>query len=328
MAAPHLLRPEGSEPADLHLSRRGLASVFFGGFAVAALSAEAQPIQTDTAGLAVGDVVIPTRNSRMPVYVARPDRRGRAPVVIVVSEVFGVHEYIRDVCRRLAKSGYFAIAPAFFHRAGDPAPLTEFAEIRKLVETAGNEQVMGDIAATLAWVRAQPNADGRRIGITGFCWGGAVTWMAAARFRDFQAGVAWYGRLSRPGPDNYLHAEQRAWPIDVAAQLNAPVLGLYAGKDQGIPLDSVERMRAALRAAGKRGSDIVVYPNAQHGFHADYRAVHDPAAAEDGWRRLLDHFRGNGLPARAADARPERRAARSLSNAERGVAAELVESRT
>jgi carboxymethylenebutenolidase len=302
MPAPHLLRPEGPEPADFALSRRGLASVFFGGFAVAALSAEAAPIATDTAGLVAGEVRIPTRNSQMPAYYARPDRRGRNPVVIVVSEVFGVHEYIRDVCRRLAKSGYLAIAPDFFHRAGDPAPLTDFAEIRKLVATATNEQVMGDIAATLSWVRAQPNADGRAIGITGFCWGGAVTWMAAARFRDFRAGVAWYGRLTRPAPTEFLGAEQRPWPIDVAAQLNAPVLGLYAGKDAGIPLESVERMRAALRVAGKRGSDIVVYPGAQHGFHADYRGVHDAVAAEDGWRRLLDHFRRNGLRARAPEA--------------------------
>jgi carboxymethylenebutenolidase len=278
--------------------------VFFGGFAVAALSAEAAPITTDTAGLVAGEVRIPTRNSQMPAYFARPDRRGRNPVVVVVSEVFGVHEYIRDVCRRLAKSGYFAVAPDFFHRAGDPAPLTDFAEIRKLVATAGNEQVMGDIAAALAWVRAQPGADGRAVGITGFCWGGAVTWMAAARFRDFRAGVAWYGRLTRPAPTEFLGAEQRPWPIDVAAQLNAPVLGLYAGKDAGIPLESVERMRAALRAAGKRGSDIIVYPGAQHGFHADYRGVHDAVAAEDGWRRLLDHFRQNGLRARALEPQP------------------------
>ena len=302
MPAPHLPRPEGVLPEDLHLSRRGLASVFFGGFAVAALSAEAAPITTDTAGLAAGEVRIPTRNSQMPAYYARPDRRGRDPVVLVVSEVFGVHEYIRDVCRRLAKSGYFAVAPDFFHRAGDPAPLTDFAEIRKLVATASNEQVMGDIAATLSWVRAQPGADGRAVGITGFCWGGAVTWMAAARFRDFRAGVAWYGRLTKPAPTEFLGAEPRPWPIDVAAQLNAPVLGLYAGKDQGIPLESVERMRAALRAAGKRGSDIIVYPGAQHGFHADYRGVHDAVAAEDGWRRLLDHFRRNGLRARPPEA--------------------------
>jgi carboxymethylenebutenolidase len=307
MPAPHLLRPEGPEPADFNLSRRGLASVFFGGFAVAALSAEAAAIATDTAGLVAGEVMVPTRNSSMPAYYARPDRRGRNPVVLVVSEVFGVHEYIRDVCRRLAKSGYFAIAPDFFHRAGDPAPLTDFAEIRKLVATATNEQVMGDIAATLSWVGAQPNADRRAMGITGFCWGGAVTWMAAARFRDFRAGVAWYGRLTKPAAAEFLGAEQRPWPIDVAAQLNAPVLGLYAGKDQGIPLESVERMRAALRAAGKRGSDIVVYPGAQHGFHADYRGVHDAVAAEDGWRRLLDHFRRNGLRARALE--PASRAA-------------------
>jgi carboxymethylenebutenolidase len=304
-----LFRPEGSESADFNLSRRGLASLFFGGFAVAAVSADAAPIITDSVGLTAGEALVPTRNSRMPVYYARPDRRGRDPVVIVVSEVFGVHEYIRDLCRRLAKSGYFAVAPDFFHRAGDPAPLTDFAEIRKLVATATNEQVMGDLAATLGWVKAQPNADGRRIGITGFCWGGAVTWMASARFRDFRAGVAWYGRLTAPAAGDFLGGETRPWPIDVAAQLNAPVLGLYAEKDQGIPLESVERMRAALQAAGKRGSAIVVYPGAQHGFHADYRGAHNAQAAEDGWRRLLDHFRRNGLAARPLERAPSRRAA-------------------
>jgi carboxymethylenebutenolidase len=133
--------------------------------------------------------------------------------------------------------------------------------------------------------------------------------MACARFRDFRAGVAWYGRLTAPAPGEFLGGETRPWPIDVAGQLQAPVLGLYAGRDQGIPLESVERMRAALRAAGKRGSDIVVYPGAQHGFHADYRGVHDAVAAEDGWRRMLDHFRSNGLRARAAPSQPERRAA-------------------
>jgi len=300
--SPLLTRPEGAAPEDFHLSRRGVAGLFFGGYALAALSAEAAPITTDAAGLIVGDVIIPTRNSRMPAYVARPNRRGRAPVVIVVSEVFGVHEYIRDVCRRLAKAGYFAVAPDFFHRAGDPAPLTDFNEIRKLVATATHEQVMGDIAATLGWLGGQPAADARRVGITGFCWGGAVVWMAAARFPGrFRAGVAWYGRLTPPGPNDFLGGEDRPWPIDVAPQLSAPVLGLYASQDQGIPLESVERMRAALRAAGKTGSDIYVYPQAQHGFHADYRATYSAEAALDGWRRMLDHFRRNGLAARPVE---------------------------
>ena len=297
-----LIRPEGPRADDFHLSRRGLASLFFGGYALAALSAQAEPITTDAEGLVVADVLVPTRDSQMPAYTARPARRGRHPVVLVVSEVFGVHQYIRDVCRRLAKEGYYAIAPAFFHRAGDPAPLTEFAEIRKIVETATDEQVMGDIAATLAWLRADPAANLRRAGITGFCWGGAVTWMACSRFRDFDAGVAWYGRLVQPAATDFLGAEPRRWPVQVGHALNCPVLGLYAEKDRGIPLTQVEQMRQVLRSYRKRGSDIVVYPGAQHGFHADYREAYDAAAARDGWRRMLGHFRSNGLRARAVEA--------------------------
>ena len=299
-----LTRPEGPEPEDFHLSRRGLAGLFFAGYALAARSADAQPITTSTAGLVAQAVTVPTQNSRMPAYMARPEGSGRFPVVVVISEVFGVHEYIRDVCRRLAKSGYYAIAPDFFHRAGDPAPLTNFDEIRKIVATAGNEQVMGDIAATLAFVRRDAAADGRRMGITGFCWGGAVVWMACARFRDFRAGVAWYGRLTPPAAGEFLAEAGRQWPIDVAPALNCPVLGLYAETDRGIPLESVNRMREVLERHRKRGSAIVVYPGAQHGFHADYRETYSPEAAEDGWRRLLDHFRRNGLrgriPMRAA----------------------------
>lgn len=300
-AKPFLSRPEGPQPEDFHVSRRGLAGLFFAGYAAAALSAEAAPITTDTLGLAVVDVLIPTRNSQMPAYVARPDRAGRHPVVIVVSEVFGVHEYIRDVCRRLAKSGYYAIAPGFFHRAGDPAPLTDFAEIRKLVATADDEQVMGDIAATLTWLGRQQGADPRRIGITGFCWGGAAVWMAASRFDRLRAGVAWYGRLTAPAATDFLGGEERRWPVDVAHALKAPVLGLYAELDRGIPLDSVEAMRTALRTHGKSGSSLYVYPDAQHGFHADYRETYSAEAALDGWRRLLDHFRRNGLSARALE---------------------------
>ena len=300
---PALTRPEGGLPEDLQLSRRGLAGLIFGGYAVAALSAQAQPIVTDTAGLVVEEVLLPTRDSQMPAYTARPARRGRHPVVLVVSEVFGVHQYIRDVCRRLAKQGYFAIAPAFFHRAGDPAPLTDFAEVRKLVATATHEQVMGDVAATLEWLRRRRDTEMRRAAITGFCWGGAVVWTACARFRDFDAGVAWYGRLVPPASGDFLGAEQRPWPVQVAHALNAPVLGLYAENDRGIPLSAVEQMRQALRDAGKRDSEIIVYPGAQHGFHADYREAYNAAAAEDGWRRMLEHFRRSGVAARPVEAR-------------------------
>jgi carboxymethylenebutenolidase len=293
-----LTRPEGSEPQDFHLSRRGVASLFFAGFAVSALSAQAEPIATDTAGLITSDELIPATDLPLPAYVARPNAKGRFPVIIVVSEVFGIHEYIRDTCRRLAKLGYVAVAPAFFHRAGDPAPLKDFKAIQKIVETATNDQVQGDLAACLAWLKDQPFAD-RRVGITGFCWGGAVVWMALAKFKAFRAGVAWYGRLSHPPAGQFLGNEDRPWPLDVVADLKAPVLGLYAGKDRGIPLTDVEAMKTALKAAHKRGSDIIVYPDAQHGFHADYRETYDAAAAADGWQRLLTHFANNGLKPKA-----------------------------
>ena len=293
-----LTRPEGSLPEDFVPSRRAaLGGLFFAGYAPAALAAQAQPITTDMRGLIAGATRLPGRDGPLPAYVARPDRPGRHPVVLVVSEVFGVHAYIEDVCRRLAKAGYVAIAPAFFHRAGDPAPLTDFAQIQKIVATANNEQVMDDIAATIAWARRQRFADSRRMAITGFCWGGAVVWMAVARFRDFAAGTAWYGRLTAPRPNTFLGDERRPWPVDVAADLNAPVLGLYAEKDQGIPLADVKLMRAGLQAFGKAGSEIVVYDEAQHGFHADYRAAYNRRAAEEGWRRMLAHFAANGVGA-------------------------------
>jgi len=246
-----------------------------------------------------GNVLIRTRTSQMPAYTARPAGSGRYPVIIVIPEVFGIHAYIRDICRRLAKAGYYAVAPDLFHRAGDPAPLTDFNDIRKIVATATNEQVMNDIAATLFFLRRDRAADARRVGITGFCWGGAVVWMACSRFRDFDAGVAWYGRLTPPARGEFLGDEARQWPVETAHALHAPVLGLYAANDRGLPLESVERMRQALQAYGKRDSGIVVYPAAQHGFHADYRETYDAAAAADGWRRMLEHFRRHGVAGRA-----------------------------
>ncbi len=278
------------------LSRRGLAGLFATGYAAYALAADAEPIVTDEAGLTAEALV--TGAEGLPLYVARPAGRGRFPVVLVVNEVFGVHAYIKDVCRRFAKLGYVAVAPQFFFRA-DPAnalaATTDFAQVQKLVATARNEQVMGDIATTLAWARTQPFVDARRIAVTGFCWGGAVVWMAAARFPEIRAGAAWYGRLSAPKPGQFMSDDQRPWPLDVAAQLRAPVLGLYGGKDAGIPEADVQAMRARLQAAGQRGSDIVWYPDAQHGFHADYRATYNAADAQDGWTRLLAHFRANGV---------------------------------
>ncbi len=289
-----LIRPEGPQADDLRFSRRTLAGgalggLFFAGYAPAALAAQASPVTTDATGLAVEDVTYPAPDRfDLPAYVARPAGDGPFPVVIVVSEIFGVHAYIRDVCRRLAKAGYAAIAPAFFVRAADPAPLSDMQEIQRIVAAAGYEQVMGDVSATLDWASQQLWAHGDRAAITGFCWGGKVVWQACARFAVLDAGVAWYGRLAPAGDATPEQAEGgRPWPVDLADDLKCPVLGLYGENDRGIPLDSVEAMRRALARAGQTGSEIVVYPGAPHGFHADYRASYTPEAAADGWRRLL-----------------------------------------
>lgn len=298
---PVLKGPDGPSPRDLDLTRRAAGGLLLAGYALGAGPLRAEPVHTDASGLVARMVQLPARDGfRLPAYLAMPEDARRAPVIVVVCEVFGLHEYIRDVCRRLAQNGYVAIAPDLFARAGDPSRLTDFDEIRKIVSTAGNAQVMGDISATLDWLATQPDvgqphrqkfADMKRVGITGFCWGGGAVWMAVAADPRFRAGVAWYGRLARPKPGEMGASEAREWPIDVAGRLHGPVLGLYAGRDQGITQDSIEQMRAALMGAGDHQSRIVVYPEANHGFHADYRAsTYDPSAAEDGWRRLLEWF--------------------------------------
>jgi len=286
-----LKRPEGAEPEDFHLTRRAVAGGFFLGYAAAALAVDAEPIHTDDAGLIVEGVSYPSSGFALPAYVARPKARGRHPVVIVVNEVFGIHDYIKDTCRRLAKLGYVAIAPAFFVRVADPAPLTDMKAVMKIVSQASDPQVMGDVGATLAFLRAQPFVDARKIAITGFCWGGGVVWLACEQFPQLKAGVAWYGRMAPtpgatpvPGP---------MWPIDGVDHLTAPVLGLYGAKD-GLAAQ-VPAMRAALAAAQKTETEIVVYPDAGHGFHADYRESYVEADAKDGWARMLAHFRKHGV---------------------------------
>jgi carboxymethylenebutenolidase len=278
-------------------SRRAFGGRSFAGFAPMALSAAAKPIATDTKGLTAGMQRIPVKDGTLPAYVALPQGGYKRPTIIVVPEVWGLHEYIRDVCRRLAKEGYLAIAPDFFARAGDPAPLTEWADILKIVATASHAQVMGDIGATLGMIERGDlrGADSSRIAITGFCWGGLITWMACAEFAQLKAGVAWYGRVAKPAAPNAMFTDNRPFPVDVAAQLKAPVLGLYAENDQSIPLSDVEKMRAALAAAGKTQSSIHVYPGTQHGFHADYREIYDEAAAKDGWSRMKKHFAEHGV---------------------------------
>lgn len=295
---PTLTRPDGTRPEDLHLSRRLFGSVVFAGFALSAVRAQAEPIHTSDEGLITDIVELPAADRPIPAYLARPDARGRHPVVMVISEVFGVHEHIRDVCRRLAREGYVALAPDFFVRHGDPAAATDFAQVREIVGATSQTETLGDIDAALTWIKGQPFANARKLATTGFCWGGAVVWKACASFRQIDCGVAWYGKLSRPEAGGFMSEPDRSWPLEYVDELKAPVLGLYGGQDQGIPLSDVEAMSAALAEAGKRGSDIIVYAKSSHGFHADYRPSYDEGAARDGWRRMLAFFAEHGVKPR------------------------------
>ena len=284
----NLTRPEGSLPEDFHLTRRAAVSMFFAGYALAAVSAEAAPITTATDGLVIEEALIPNgargvgKEGPLPAYVARPKTAGRHAAIIVVNEVFGIHDYIKDVCRRLAKMGYVAVAPDFFYRSGANLPaMTDIQQIIPIVRQAGDAQVDGDVRAASAWLKSRAFARGDRVGITGFCWGGAVVWRAAMVDADIRAGVAWYGQLK---------------PLVArAGELHAPVLGLYGALDQGISAADRDAMTAALAAAGKTSSSIHTYADAQHGFHADYRASYNEADANDGWARMLAHFRANGV---------------------------------
>jgi len=262
------------------------------GFALAAGPATAQAIVTDASDIDAGPVLIPARDRDLPAYAARPKGDKPAPVVLVVQEIFGVHEHIRDVCRRLAKLGYVAVAPELYVRQGDPSKVADIPTLMKtIVAKVPDEQVMADLDATAAWAAKSAGGDANRLGITGFCWGGRITWLYAAHNPKLKAGVAWYGRLVGESTEN-----NPRHPLDVAAAVKAPVLGLYGGADQGIPLETVEKMRAALKAAGKPG-EIVVYDGAPHAFHADYRPSYRERPAKDGWARMLDWFQANGLEA-------------------------------
>jgi carboxymethylenebutenolidase len=243
---------------------------------------------TDDKDLVAGLVDIPASDRSIPAYRAAPAGGNAHPVILVVQEIFGVHEHIRDVCRRLAKMGYLAIAPELYVRQGDVSKLPSMDDIRKVVGTIPDAQVMSDLDASVAWAGSN-GGDINRLGITGFCWGGRITWLYAAQQPKLKAGVAWYGRLT--GETNELMTK---FPVEVAGDLKAPVLGLYGGQDQGIPLDDVEKMRAALKAKGS-ASAIHVYPDAPHAFYADYRASYRKDAAEDGWQRLQAWFKQNGL---------------------------------
>ena len=275
-------------------SRRDFVRTSVGtGFAAAVLPVMSQTvIKTDSAGLLVGEVSIPVGDFKLPAYRAAPLGKANAPVVLVISEIFGVHEHIADVARRLAKQGYFAVAPELFVRQGDAGAYGEIAKLlSEVVNKVPDTQVMTDLDATTAWAKGQ-GADVSRLGITGFCWGGRITWLYAAHNPAVKAGVAWYGRLQ-----GAVSALNPAQPIDRVGQLNGPVLGLYGGKDSGIPVESVNAMKIALAggSAAAKASQFVVYPDAPHAFHADYRPSYRKDAADDGWQRCLAWFKSQGV---------------------------------
>ncbi len=261
------------------------------GFALAARPVSAQTmIITDTTGLTAGEVKIPVRDGQIPAYRAMPANGTRFPVVVVVQEIFGVHEHIKDVCRRLAKLGYLAIALELYARQGDVSNISDMQQIFAIVSKVPDAQVMSDIDAAVAWAKESGKGDVPKLGITGFCWGGRIVWLYAAHNPQLKAGVAWYGRLV--GEPNEL---QPKYPLDVAAAIKAPMLGLYGGADQGIPVETVEQMRQALKAAGNNKSEIIVYPDTPHAFHADYRPSYRKQSAEDGWKRLHAWFKKYGV---------------------------------
>ena len=279
--------------SPLELTRRDFVRTAVGtGFAAAVLPVAAQTIKTDSAGLTVGEVTIMSGDFKMPAYRAMPAGKTGLPVVLVVSEIFGVHEHIADVARRFAKLGYLAIAPELFVRQGDAQSYGEISKLMaEVVGKVPDSQVMDDLDATVAWAKAN-GGDTNKLGITGFCWGGRVTWLYTARNPSVKAGVAWYGQLI--GQPNALKPTN---PIDLVGKLNAPVLGLYGAEDQGIPVAAVDQMKAALATgnAAAKASQFVVYPGAPHAFHADYRPSYKQDAAEDGWKRCVAWFKANGV---------------------------------
>ncbi|AGA31177.1 dienelactone hydrolase family protein [Singulisphaera acidiphila] len=280
-----------SAPANGDFTRRTFAvTTLAAGFALAVQPVSAQTITTDTTGLEAGEVKIPTPDGEIPGYRAMPAKAGPFPVILVVQEIFGVHEHIKDLCRRLAKVGYLAVAPALYARQGDVSTIKDISEIiAKVVSKVPDAQVLSDLDATVAWVKASGKGDTTKLGVTGFCWGGRIVWLYAAHNPSLKAGVAWYGRLISP-PDA-LHPKN---PIDLAGELKAPVLGLYGGADQGIPVETVDQMRAELKKANKT-AEIIVYPDTPHGFNADYRPSYTKDKAEDGWQRMLAWFKQYGV---------------------------------
>ena len=277
-------------PEKTGFTRRGfLVTSLASGFALASSPVLAQAIKTDTKGLLAGAVSIDVPDGKMPAYRARPAKKGRYPVILVIQEIFGVHEHIQDVCRRFAKLGYCAVAPEMFARQGDVSKLTDIGQILKdVVSKVPDAQVMSDLDATVAWAAKHEGADSSRVGIVGFCWGGRTTWLYAAHNPKVKAGVAYYGLLS--GMKSDIKPQD---PLEIGATLKVPVLGLYAAGDAYIPLPQVDQMQKELVKSGS-GSKILVFPGVDHGFNADYRPTYDATAAEYGWKLARDWFKEHG----------------------------------
>lgn len=259
------------------------------GFALAVQPVSAKVITTDSKGLVAGAVKIPVKDGEIPAYRAMPAKSGNFPIVLVIQEIFGVHEHIQDICRRFAKLGYVAVAPELFVRQGDVSKLSSIEEIRPIVAKVPDDQVLSDLDATVDWAVKSSKGNSNKLGITGFCWGGRITWLYAAHNPQVKAGVAWYGRLV--GDVTELTPKH---PVDIASGLKVPILGLYGGKDTGIPLDTVEQMRDRLNS-GSSKSEIIVYPDAPHAFFADYRPSYREEDAKQGWQRLQAWFKQNGV---------------------------------
>lgn len=281
----------GHSDVEEGINRRNFIQTAVGvGFAAAALPVFAQSmIKTDTSGLSAGVVSLDIQGQKVPLYYVQPEGKSNLPVILVISEIFGVHEHIADVARRFAKLGYLALAPELFIRQGDASKYASIAELMKeVISKVPDAQVMSDLDAVVAWA-GKNGGDLQRLGITGFCWGGRITWMYSAHNPAVKAGVAWYGRLS--GDASALTPKH---PMDIAASLKTPVLGLYGAKDTGISVESVKKMEAAL-AQGHSHSAFKVYDNSGHAFHADYRASYVEADAKDGWSRCVAWMKANGV---------------------------------
>jgi carboxymethylenebutenolidase len=273
------------------LSRREfMVTTLATGFALASGAAEAKAIKTDTRGITAGEVLVPVGDGEIPAYRAMPSKGKNFPLLLVVQEIFGVHEHIQDVCRRYAKLGYYAIAPEMFARQGDVSKMTDIGEILStVVSRVPDAQVMADLDATVAFAKASGSADVRRLGILGYCWGGRTVWLYAAHNPAVKAGVAYYGLL-----DGMKSEIKPRDPVDIAATLKVPVLGLYAGIDAFIKPEVVEKMRGELASSGS-GSEIIVFPGVNHGFNADYRPTYDATAAEYAAKLARDWLKDRGV---------------------------------